>query len=233
LDYLSPLDTAIRGLPVNSAAAAYPPMFAAMADILTWEAVAERLVPLGRGARNRLAKRLGMDPSDLSRRLKRGGELTAAHAREIEAYLEGAGAEPEPTRSFAPTTAPATRRVPVFGYAAAGGEDRVALASNQILDYVDVPSGLIRGRAFIVRLVGESMYPRLRSGENVMVEEDVPPVRNYDVLVELTDGTGLVKEYRGQRDGYLFLFQYNPEQEVRIPITQVRKIHTAWPWRRP
>ncbi|MFN4176449.1 helix-turn-helix transcriptional regulator [Phenylobacterium sp.] len=201
-------------------------MFAAMTDILTWSEVARRLEGMGRGARSQLAKRLGLDPSDLSRRLKRAGEPTASQVRKIEEFLEGMA----PAEIAA--LPPGAIRLPVFGYAAAGGEDRVALASGQVLDHVEIPPGLVRGDAMIVRVVGESMYPRLRSGESVLAERGVPPVRYEDVLVEMADGTGLVKEYRGQRDGYLFLYQYNPEKEVRVPLTQVRALHAAWPWRR-
>ena len=203
-------------------------MFAVMTNIQTWQDVDDRLKNLRRGAKSRLARYLDLDPSDLSRRLKRKGEPTASQAKRIEAFLE---ADPAAEQAE-PVQVANVQHVPVFGYAAAGGDDRVALASDQILDQVAVPNGLLRGDAFIVRLVGESMYPRLRSGEAVMVERNVPPVRNDDVLVELTDGSGLIKEYRGQRDGYLFLFQYNPEQEVRIPLTKVQSIHAAWPWRR-
>ena len=226
-------------------------MLAFMVDDWTWATVGDRLEGLPRGSKNKLAIELELDPSDMGRRIERSrrrktfapgkdssAEPTAAQARTIEAFFQRRGSQaaddmpppPAPTPRQAPVEA--SRRIPVYGYAAAGDEDRVAMASNQVLDYVDVPVGLVRGEAFIVRTVGESMYPRLRSGEPVLVERGVPPVRNDDVLVELADGTGLVKEYRGQRDGYLLLFQYNPERELKIPLTQVRKIHSASPWRR-
>lgn len=210
-------------------------MFALMAkDILTWRVVGERLQERGRGAKNQLARRLNIDPSDLSRRLKRSGEPTASQAQVIEAFLDGEADAAQESMSFAlpAGSAPPPRRLPVYGYAGLADEDRVALASDQVLDFVDVPAGLVRGEAFIVRLTGESMYPRLRSGEQVIVERGVPPVRYDDVLVELADGTGMVKEYRGQKDGYLFLWQHNPEREIRLPLTQVRRLHAAWPWRR-
>jgi len=203
-------------------------MFALMADILTWRAIADRLEEKPRGAKNQLAKKLGLDPSDLARRLKRDTEPTASQLEVIQSFLAGeAGASGEsamPARSG--------QRVRVFGYAALGGDDRVALASDQVLDEITVPAGIMRPGAFILRLVGESMHPRLRSGEQVVVEPDIPPVRNEDVLVELRDGTGIVKEYRGQKDGYVFLFQYNPEREIKLPLTQVSRMHAAWPWRR-
>lgn len=206
-------------------------MFAVMANVLTWNAIGDRLSEMGRGAKNQLAKKLGIDPSDLSRRLKRGGEPTASQLAIVQAFLDGEPAEAagEPV-SFRPATA--TVNVPVFGYAAMGGDDYVSLADDRILDVVTVPAGLVRAGSFIVGGVGESMYPRLRSGEQMMVDVDVPPIRYDDVLVELNDGTGLVKEYRGLKDGYVLLFQYNPEKEIKLPLTKVRKMHHAWPWRR-
>lgn len=225
----------IRSLSVNSGPTGFPPILAFMAqDTLTWRVVGERLALKGRGAKNQLAKKLGIDASDLSRRFKRSGEPTASQVRLIEDFLEdrsGSGVAEEGA-PFSHAPAGGTRRLPVFGYAGLSGPDRVALASDQILEYQDVPAGLVRGEAFIVRTTGESMYPRLRSGEPVVVEVNVPPVRFDDVLVEMSDGTGMVKEYRGQKDGVLFLWQYNPEGEVRVPQTQVRRLSAAWPWRR-
>ncbi|HEX5263261.1 MAG TPA: S24 family peptidase [Phenylobacterium sp.] len=199
-----------------------------MADELTWKMVAQRLDAMGRGAKNKLAKKLEIDASDLSRRLKRNGEPTASQAKAIEAFLSG-------DSSGAPATEPvraATRRLPVFGYAAAGGEDYVALASDAMLDEIELPAGLVRGEAFVVRTRGESMYPRLRSAEPMVVETQIAPAREDAVLVQLKNGSGLVKEYRGQKDGYLFLWQYNPEKEIRIPLIEVANISFAWPWRR-
>lgn len=202
-------------------------MFALMPNSLTWPAIGDRLAAKGRGAKNQLARTLDMDPSDLARRIKRGGEPTASQLAKIEEFLEGSAA-PETSA----TVTQLTRRIPVYGYAAAGGEDHVAMATNQVLDYVDLPANLARGDAFIVRSTGESMFPRYKSGEMALIEVDVPPVRNDDVLVELNDETGLLKEYRGQKDGYLLLWQYNPERELKIPLTKVRRMHAAMPWRR-
>jgi phage repressor protein C with HTH and peptisase S24 domain len=123
--------------------------------------------------------------------------------------------------------APTTVQIPVYGYAGAGGDDRVVIASDQVLEYIEIPAGMVRGEAIAVRVAGESMYPRLFSGEMVIVERNVPPVRNKDAVIELKDGSALVKEYRGQKDGVVFLFQYNPEGEVRVPADQVRAMHAV------
>lgn len=164
-----------------------------------------------------LAKHLGKSKDSVSRLLKGERDLKADELAAIRTFF----GDDKPA-------APTHIRLPVFGYAAAGGTDRVALASDQILDYIELPAGFIRGEAFAVQVAGGSMYPRLFDGERVIAERDVPPIRNKEVVVELTDGTGLVKEYRGQKDGFLFLWQYNPEEEVRIPITKVRRMHFAW-----
>lgn len=167
-----------------------------------------------------LARHLGKSKDSVSRLLN---EARAMDVDELEAIKTFFGPETGAGPSFV--------RVPVFGYAAAGGSDRVAMAGDHILDYVELPAGMARGEAFGVRIAGESMYPRLFSGETVIAERNVSPVRNREVVVELSDGTGMVKEYRGQKDGYLFLWQYNPEEEVRIPLTRVRAMHSAFRWR--
>ncbi len=71
------------------------------------------------------------------------------------------------------------------------------------------------------------MEPRLFSGETVVVALNVTPTRFGDCVVELKDGTGLVKQYRGRRDGYVFLYQYNPEREVRLREDEIRAIHAV------
>lgn len=167
-----------------------------------------------------LARAIGKSKDSVSRLLNNARGMDVDEAEKIDAFF-GVGVAAQP----------AYLRLPVFGYAAAGGEDRVALADDQVLDHVEIPRGLVRGEAFGVRVAGESMYPRLQSGETVIAERGVAPIRNKEVLVELRDGSGLVKEYRGQKDGFLFLWQYNPEREVRIELSKVRTMCSAFRWR--
>ncbi|MDZ4374007.1 MAG: XRE family transcriptional regulator [Phenylobacterium sp.] len=181
--------------------------------------VRRRLAETGR-TQVALARHLGKSKDSVSRLLN---GMRAMDADELEGIKSFFGEDKPQEPTFV--------RVPVFGYAGAGSDDRIALASDQVLDFVELPAGMVRGEAFGVRVAGESMYPRLFSGETVVAERNVSPVRNREVVVELRDGTGLVKEYRGQKDGFLFLWQYNPEQEVRIPLTQVRAMHSAFRWR--
>lgn len=167
-----------------------------------------------------LAKHLGKSKDSVSRLVAGHRGMDVEELDAIKSFFEGdAVAEP------------AYRRLPVFGYAGASGPDRVMLSSDHVLDYIEIPAGLVRGEAFGVRVGGGSMFPRLFDGETMIAERGVPPTRNKEVVVELSDDTGMVKEYRGQKDGVLFLWQYNPEQEVRVPLVQVRAMHSAFRWR--
>lgn len=199
------------------AEAQYPPVaiFANLGRMKPPE-IRRRLEETGR-TQAALARHMGKSKDSVSRLLNGARAMDVDELEDIKSFF-GEDRPPEPTHV----------RLPVFGYAAMGSDDRVALASDQILDYVELPVGLVRGQAFGVRTAGGSMYPRLFDGELVIAERGVPPVRNREVVVELTDDTGLVKEYRGQKDGFLFLWQYNPEQEIRIPLTKVRKMHFAY-----
>lgn len=164
-----------------------------------------------------LAAHMGVSPFVISRLVNSDRELTPSEAAQVEAFFD----------LRAPVAEPTTIKVPVYGYAAAGDDDRVAMASDQVLDHIELPSGLIRGEVIAIRVAGDSMEPRLFSGETVIVALNVTPTRFGDCVVELKDGTGLVKQYRGRRDGHIFLWQYNPEKELRLLETDVKAIHAA------
>lgn len=212
----------IRCLAVNSFAARGPPIFVDMDDLATWADVATRLTAMPRGAKASLAKALAMDPSYLHRKLQTEADLTIPEARRIEAFLnsevppgieQGAG----------------QRRIPVYGYAAARGEDRIAFAEGEVLEWREPPAGLAaRDDFFIVMVAGGSMEPRIFSGEQLVAQRNKPPGREQDVVVELKDGTAIVKTYRRFRDGLYHLAQYNPEREITIPWDQVRAIHAVF-----
>lgn len=164
-----------------------------------------------------LARHLNRSVHAVNRLVNSSRELLPSEVAEIEAFF-GEGAPPPP---------PPVVRVPVYGYAAASDGDRVALGSEQVLDYIELPNGLAKGDVIAIRVAGDSMEPRLFSGETVIVSLNVAPSRYGDCVVELRDGTGLVKQYRGSRDGYIFLHQYNPDREIRLRADEVRAIHAV------
>lgn len=182
-----------------------------------------------------------MKPPEIRDRLKRTGRSQAALARAIGKSKDSVSRLMTGQRGMDVDEAAAIRdffsdgteqppqfvQIPVYGYAAAGGEDRIALADDQVLDRIEVPYGLVRGDAVAIRVAGDSMEPRLYSGEMVIVGLGVPPQRNGDCVVELRDGSALVKQYRGSRDGTVFLHQLNPDREVRIESSKVKALHAV------
>ena len=65
----------------------------------TWLAVAERPEMQERGAKNRLAKHLRMDPSFLGRKLSKRQSLTIAEAEAVRAFLDGDEPSADTTRA--------------------------------------------------------------------------------------------------------------------------------------
>lgn len=174
-----------------------------------------RLIRTGR-KHNALAAHLGITKDSMSRLINGARDITQEEAAAIERFFAN---EEEAGPRFVD--------IPVYGYAAAGSEDRVAFANDAVLDTIKIPEGLAKGEIFGIRVAGESMEPRLYAGEIVIVAKGVPLVKERDCVVEFKDGTAVVKQYQGQREGWLFLRQFNPAQEVRYDATKVRAVHAV------
>lgn len=174
-----------------------------------------RLDRAGR-SQSALARHMGKTVHSIGRLVKSPRELTPSEVAQIEEFFGDA----------APAV-PTIERIPVYGYVAGGGIDRIAMGSDSVLDYLEVPAGLTRGRPIALRVVGDSMEPRLFSGETVIVGLGVAPARFGDCVVEYQDGSGIIKQYRGQRHGKVFVYQYNPEQEFPIEGSSVKAVHAV------
>lgn len=194
-----------------------------MDDPSTWDEVASRPEMQARGAKLRLAKHLDMDPSYLTRKLASRRDLKVSESQAVKAFLNGDAPEPE---------APVGRRVPVYGYAAMGSSgpgdegDLIAMSSGDVLDWTELPLGLNpRGECFVINPIGSSMEPRIFAGESLLVLVRVPPLRDGDALIEFNDGTGVVKSYRGTRQGRVWAHQFNPEGGRDYDAARVKAIH--------
>lgn len=188
--------------------------------------IPERLRQHGRN-QSELARYLRLDPSSLTKTIKGKRKLTADELQQIEQFflgVEPAAVDRGPVRRRGQGL-----RIPVYGYAAAGGDDRIAYADDRVLDFLDPPpfwNG--SGDLVYVRVVGESMEPRIFSGEVVPVRLNLPPGRGDDCLIEFTDGTAVVKTYQHRRDGRVFAHQYNPDKGVDFDAMHVAALHTVW-----
>lgn len=181
-----------------------------------------RLRAAGR-TQNDLADKLNMSATALSRIIKdQRKDVGAKEIQAIEAaLLELEGATPRPAGL-----------IPLLGYAAAGGDDRISWSFDHAIDWVQAPPVRDGSRDIVgIRISGDSMEPRLFSGETIYVGLGLQPARGGDSVIEFVDGTALVKSYNGRRDGYVFARQYNPDKELRFNETAIRAVHAVI-WRR-
>lgn len=193
---------------------------------ISWRDVANSLDAKGRGARTRLANALDMDRSQLARSLRADGYPDTRQAAIIQRFLND-----QPSADIVPMPTPSgAMRVPLYGYAAASNGDRIAINEGAVLDWIDLPRGMsLRGEFFVIQAVGGSMEPRIWPGERKLVQRNVPPARNQDVVIEFTDGSAVLKTYIREKDGMIFAHQYNPDEEVRYKSTDVRALHAVFP----
>jgi phage repressor protein C with HTH and peptisase S24 domain len=177
-----------------------------------------------------LARHLNLDPSSLTKTLKGERNVQAAEVSRIEDFFGDRLLLPDaPARLIGPRRSYAPRKIPVYGYAAAGSEDRVAFADNRVLEWREPPpfwSGA--GELVYVRLIGDSMEPRYFDGEVVPVRFGVTPAKNEDCLIEFNDNTVLIKTFGGRVGTTILARQYHPRQELKLEATRIRSLHAVW-----
>ena len=180
----------------------------------------------------RLLKERGRSQAELARYLTK---TDASVSRLVREEREAKASEVEAIREFfnqppdaAPVRAGHAGLIPLYGYAAAGDGDRLAMVSEQVLEWMDPPD--IQGRANATaafRVSGESMEPRLFAGEIVYVALGLAPARGQDCIVELIDDTALIKIYEGSREGRVFLKQFNPAKQLDLAWDKIRAVHAV------
>ena len=99
--------------------------------------------------------------------------------------------------------------------------------AGKIIEWIEPPALRPAADLVAIRVLGDTMEPRLFAGELVVAQLGVPPARDRDCFVELLDGSGLVKSYRGLKMGHVLLGQFNPDDEVRLEATKVRALHAV------
>lgn len=120
--------------------------------------------------------------------------------------------------------------VPVVGMAKLGAQG--------YFDAIDYPVGHGDGyvlisssdeNAYALRVVGDSMEPRIRNGEFVMIEPNKPYTSGDDVLVQITDGAlvqSMIKVFMHEREGFVRLLSVNDSHApMTVERTRILKIH--------
>lgn len=123
--------------------------------------------------------------------------------------------------------APALRpssRVPVVGQVKAGRDGYLEESAYE--GEIEYWTG--DRNAFALRVQGDSMHPRYRAGEFVIVSPSIEPLPHTDVVVTLKSGRKLLKQLNWIREDELQLLSINgdyaPETLTRAEIESMQKV---------
>lgn len=111
-----------------------------------------------------------------------------------------------------------------------GGSDGDFSLNGETVDYVRRPPGAAPG-TFALYVQGESMYPRYKRGELVLVTDSRPSRPGDDVIVEMHPDNGdragkcLLKELVKITADSLTLREFYPQmREFTVPRTTIKKL---------
>jgi phage repressor protein C with HTH and peptisase S24 domain len=113
-------------------------------------------------------------------------------------------------------------RIPVMGSAQLGSEGHWVPLDNGD-GFVNWPSA--DPEAFALRCTGDSMKPRIKEGEYVVVEPNHGYLPGDEVLLVTKDEQVMVKTFLYQRDGAVLVMSVNEEHPpLRFPVNEVERI---------
>jgi len=141
--------------------------------------------------------------------------------------LDGAMVEEEREQYLTkgPETIP-RKTVPVVG-TAEGGPDRewddLGYPPGYGTEYVDAPSK--DPNAYALLASGNSMYPRMRPGEAILVEPSHDPQPGDEVVVKFTNGNTMVKIYSAKRGNRVFLDSIGDHETIVVPEDEIEFMH--------
>lgn len=146
------------------------------------------------------------------------GEFSPSIAEEIAVMAESLKSD-----EFEYAGKPRMGSVPVIGEA--------ILGVDGMIDMVEVRAGWLQiyssdQEAYAVRVKGDSMYPRIQSGEFVVIEPNTRVHSGDEVFVRTVDGHNMIKVMTNTRDGN---YQFSSINSEHKPITlephEVEKMH--------
>lgn len=129
--------------------------------------------------------------------------------------------------AFNPVPLPPTKRIPVVGMASLGDNGFWAdleFVPGQGDGYLDFPSD--DPNAYSLRCKGDSMLPRIKDGEFVVVEPSHPVEAGDEVLVRAHDERVMVKTFLYSRAGRTHLSSINENHPpIVIDNDMIERIH--------
>ena len=204
---------------------------------MTPEEIKRLLIETGQTQRQ-LATALDLDPSAVTRLLKGQRRLRLDEAPKVRAFLglpvaeaDVAAVAPNVRRRLVgrqPDIDSAAMDLPVYASAQGGPEGMII--DQEPIEWTRRPpalAGVMNAFAFYV--VGDSMWPRFRQGERLLVHPRRPPRPGQDVLVILRSADGaefnaLVKTLKASSEEAIVLEQFNPRKELTFEHDQVDSI---------
>lgn len=128
---------------------------------------------------------------------------------------------------FNPVPLPPTKRIPVVGMASLGDNGYWAdleIVPGQGDGYLDFPSE--DPKAYSLRCKGDSMLPRVKDGEFVVVEPSHPVEPGDEVLVRSHEGKVMVKTFLYARAGRTHLSSTNENHPpIVIDSDKIERVH--------
>jgi len=85
--------------------------------------------------------------------------------------------------------------------------DWVATQLDEIDGFISMPSADVD--AYCVRIMGDTLRPRIKSGDFVVISPNHPYGVTDEVMVTTVDGTSMIKEFLFERDGMVALQDIN------------------------
>lgn len=187
-----------------------------------------------------ISRRINVSPQAVNGWIKTGTiakERLADVARETDCSLEwlirGTGQPRQAPRdrneALLSRPAPTLAAVPVIGYAiATPDQDGYYSDGDHPVGFGD---SLIRWpsadpNAYALRVRGDSMQPRIRPGEIIVVEPNRSPEPGDDVLVKCRDGRKMVKQLLYRRTGEVVLGSINQRHnQVTVSVEEIEALH--------
>lgn len=145
--------------------------------------------------------------------------------------------QPRPERMRSDVALPPSKVAPLNGaaklpvYAAAQGGDAGMVLSSEPIDWIARPPQLADVKeAFAVYVINDSMVPKYKQGDTLLIHPGLPASTGDFVLVMLVDGAeheyaAIVKQLVRRTAEHLVLAQLNPPREFTIEAAKVRAVH--------
>ncbi|MGC8468587.1 MAG: S24 family peptidase [Acetobacteraceae bacterium] len=184
-----------------------------------------------------LARRSGLDPTSFNPSKRRTAEgrarwpsteslakvldATGASLEAFSTLVQGARALPNTTRS-------GSRRIPLIGFAQAGGEgyfDDGGYPVGGGWDEVSLPE-IADPHAYALEISGDSMEPVYRDGDMVIVSPAAPIRRGDRVVVRVASGEVMAKLLARRSARRIELRSLNPAHpDYSFPLEEVAAMH--------